>query len=65
MLEHKLVACKNPDGVLRVLILNRTSTAEHRPRLKDAGLELREEIAADLPATALDSEVLERVLANL
>jgi signal transduction histidine kinase len=43
----------------------RRSAAEHRARLADAGLELREEIAADLPATALDAEVIERVLANL
>lgn len=43
----------------------RRAAAEHRARLADAGLELREELAADLPAAALDADVLERVLANL
>lgn len=43
----------------------RRAAAEHRPRLEDAGMELREEIAETLPQAALDAEVIERVLANL
>lgn len=45
--------------------LLRRAAAEHRPRLADAGLELRVELSEDLPATALDADVFERVLANL
>ncbi len=52
-------ALQDPAPILR------RAAAEHRPRLADAGMELREEIADDLPAAALDAEVLERVLANL
>jgi len=45
--------------------LLRAAAAEHRARLADAGIELREEIAQPLPTAALDAGVFERVLANL
>lgn len=38
---------------------------EHRARLADAGLRLREEIGEPLPECALDADALERALANL
>lgn len=49
----------DPSALLRPL------AEDQRPRLSDAGLELRIEIAEDLPEVALDPAATERAVANL
>lgn len=48
-----------PEYLLRALV------EEQAPRLADAGLELRAEIAAELPLTQMDEAAVERGVANL